>query len=87
MSDNYKEALLAAMRDAEALLAETRKLEAIAKPMAFNPAPELKRAHPPAVNVIQSALKITYGNIASQKRLLRQKIEDFQHLLAKLGDK
>ena len=38
MSDNYKEALLAAMRDAEALLAETRKLEAIAKPMAFKPA-------------------------------------------------
>jgi hypothetical protein len=55
--------------------------------MAFKPAPELKRAHLPAVNVIQSALKITYGNIASQKRLLRQKIEDFQHLLAKLGDK
>ena len=43
--------------------------------------------HPPAVNVIQSALKITYGNIVFQKRLLRQKIEDFQHLLAKLGDK
>jgi hypothetical protein len=27
MSDNYKEALLAAMRDVEALLAETRKLK------------------------------------------------------------
>jgi hypothetical protein len=87
MSDNYKEALLAAMRDAEALLAETRKLEAIAKPMAFKPAPELKRAHAPAVNVIQSALKITYGNIVFQKQLLKQKIEDFQHLLVKLVDK
>ena len=87
MSDNYKEALLAALRDTEALLAETRKLEAIAKPKAFKPAPELKRAHPPAVTVIQGSLKITYGNIASQKELLKQKIEDFQHLLAKLGDK
>ena len=86
MSDSYQEALLAALRDTEALLAETRKLEAIAKPMVFKPTAELKRAHPAAVMVIQGSLKITSGNIASQKELLKQKIEDFQHLLAKLGD-
>ena len=87
MSDNYKEALLTAILDTEALLAETRKLEAIAKPMVFKPTAEPKRAHPPAVTVIQGSLKITYRNIASQRKLLKQKIEDFQHLLAKLGDK
>ena len=87
MSDNYKEALLAALRDLEALLAETRKLEAIATPMVFKPAADLKGAELHGVKVIQNSIKRMFERIELQKELLELKIEDFQHLLAKLGDK
>jgi hypothetical protein len=87
MNDDQKEALLAALSDMEALLAETRKLEAIAKPMVFKPAAALKRAELHSVRIIQNSIKIMSERIELQKELLELKIEDFQHLLAKLGDK
>ena len=87
MSDNYKEALLAALLDLEALLAETRKLEAIAAPMVFKPAAALKRVELHGIKVIQNSIKTMSERIELQKELLEMKIEDFQHLLAKLGDK
>ena len=55
--------------------------------MAFKPAPDLKGAELHRVKVIQDSIKITFEHIELQKELLKLKIEDFQHLLAKLGDK